>query len=422
INMALMGTVLKVNSILPSILGMISNALPFLYPGITDLFLRVKVKDLLFNGVTLYCNAPEIESVCMVLKAAQPVSMKLAENEQDFIFSLFGAYNDSLLGPMNMTRGLTNTTRGELVSYQDSEELDFWNDGVCNMINGSDSGLFFPMKEPAREVYSFIPEVCRSIVLDFDKKLKVHGIEFYRYATTESALSHSGPNKCFCDQVDDDEYECPAEGLLDLDPCLKVPILMSNPHFYLGDKKLLDYADGLEPVQKLHESFLIIEPKTATPLKGAKRTQMNVEIKQLSRFPLMKNMSEGIFPILWVEERAVLPDDLVKLLSDSFSKIAVLEYLKWILIIGGIILMLVSFGMVIYQERLMCFSDSGKAKINTTTVFTTRNASLPPFNTSVVYPRDGINLTESFSTNQNNNAAGNTKNKPVEERVQDVVL
>ncbi|GJQ65592.1 hypothetical protein Trydic_g7690 [Trypoxylus dichotomus] len=395
INMALMGTALKVHGMFPAMLSLVYSALPYLYPGISDVFLRAKVKDILFNGITLYCSAPEIESICMMMKAAQPASMKLSENGQDFIFSLFGAYNDTLLGPFNMTRGLTNTTRGELLSYKDEEELDFWDDGVCNMINGSDSGLFFPMKEPTDKLYTFIPEVCRSVAVDFEKKVELHGIQFYRYASTEAALSHSGPNKCFCDQVDDNEYECPAE----------------------ADKKLLDYADGLKPVQDLHESLLIIEPKTATPLKGAKRTQMNVEMKQIKNFPLLENVSEGVFPILWIEEGADLPEDLVKLLADSFTKMAALEYIKWILIIGGIVLMLVSFGLVIYQEKLMCFSNSGKAKLNEGAIFTTRNSSLPPINTSMVYPRDSINLTECFNANVNNQ-----NDRSVDQRVQNVVL
>lgn len=66
------------------------------------------------------------------------------------------------MGPFNMTRGLKNTTRGELVEYEDHTTMDTWYDGgVCNMINGSDSGLFFPMKNPADTIYTFIPEICR---------------------------------------------------------------------------------------------------------------------------------------------------------------------------------------------------------------------------------------------------------------------
>lgn len=60
-----------------------------------------------------------------------------------------------------MTRGLVNTQRGSIVLYQDEKELDVWGDGGCNMLNGSDGGIFFQMKEPVKTIYTFIPEICR---------------------------------------------------------------------------------------------------------------------------------------------------------------------------------------------------------------------------------------------------------------------
>lgn len=90
--------------------------------------------------------------------------------------------------------------------------------------------------------------------------MKKDGIEVYKYSTTEESLSHSGPNQCFCDEVDDNEYQCPVNGLVDLEPCFKAPVLMSNPHFYLGDEEILDYVQGLKPERHLHESFVLIEP------------------------------------------------------------------------------------------------------------------------------------------------------------------
>lgn len=85
-------------------------------------------------------------------------------------------------------------------------------------------------------------------------------LNVYRYASTKNALSHDGPNRCFCEDIGDGEGECPAEGTLDLEPCLRAPVLMSNPHFYLGDVGLLDYVGGLKPDQHRHESYLVIEP------------------------------------------------------------------------------------------------------------------------------------------------------------------
>ncbi|KAI4463001.1 scavenger receptor class b type-1 sr-b1 [Holotrichia oblita] len=359
INMALMGTVLKINSMLPSLLSTVYDALPYIYPNITDIFLRVKVKDILFEGVTLYCSAPEISTLCLAMRAAKPSIMQNAANEKDLVFSIFGTFNDTLLGPFNITRGLVNTERGDIVAYQDDQELNIWGDGVCNMLNGSDGGLFFQMKEPVEKIYLFIPEICRSVGVSFDKKMERNGIEAYKYSTTEESLSHDGSNQCFCDEINDNEYQCPADGLVDLEPCFKAP-------------------------------------KTATPLQGAKRTQMNVEIKQLKRFPLLDNVSEGVFPILWIEEGVDLPENLMNFLSSSFQKIAILDYIKWVLIAGGILLMLISFALVMLQEKLMCFYRTGKVTFESQPgVFTARPTNLR-FNTSVVYPKpDNLSQTDS---------------------------
>ncbi|KAK9747077.1 CD36 family [Popillia japonica] len=162
INMALLGTVLKINSMLPALLPIVYEALPYIYPNIIDIFLRVKVKDILFEGVTLYCSAPEISSICLATRAAKPEMMRIAANEKDLVFSLFGSFNDTLLGPFKMTRGLVNTQRGSIVLYQDEKELDVWGDGGCNMLNGSDGGIFFQMKEPVKTIYTF-PEFLRYV-------------------------------------------------------------------------------------------------------------------------------------------------------------------------------------------------------------------------------------------------------------------
>lgn len=54
------GTALTVQTMFPSALSTISEAVPFLFPGIKDVFIKVKVKDLLFNGILLDCSAPDV--------------------------------------------------------------------------------------------------------------------------------------------------------------------------------------------------------------------------------------------------------------------------------------------------------------------------------------------------------------------------
>lgn len=41
---------------MPAALSLINDALPHLFPGIRDAFLRTKVKDILFDGVRISCK------------------------------------------------------------------------------------------------------------------------------------------------------------------------------------------------------------------------------------------------------------------------------------------------------------------------------------------------------------------------------
>ena len=69
--------------------------------------------------------------------------------------------NGTPTGPYVMERGIKDTVRGELVRFSDEPELNNWGEGGCNMINGSDSGIFFPMKKPAEKLYIFTADICR---------------------------------------------------------------------------------------------------------------------------------------------------------------------------------------------------------------------------------------------------------------------
>lgn len=43
-----------------SALGMLNDAIPFLFKGTKDAFLREKVKNILFDGVRVSCQDPQV--------------------------------------------------------------------------------------------------------------------------------------------------------------------------------------------------------------------------------------------------------------------------------------------------------------------------------------------------------------------------
>lgn len=98
----------------------------------------------------------------------------------------------------------------------------------------------------------------------FDGEMTYKGMNIYRYVTKEDSINNNIDNECFCPMGEDDNGKevpnCPSSGLINIMPCVQAPILVSYPHFYLGDKSLLDYPIGLKPNPELHRSYIYFEP------------------------------------------------------------------------------------------------------------------------------------------------------------------
>ena len=112
---------------------------------------------------------------------------------------------------------------------------------------------------PLANIFAF-----RSLYATFDKETEVSGINVYRYISTEDSFARTPENECFCpsrfNEKEEEYLDCPPSGIVDLTACLKAPILLSYPHFYMADPKLLDFVSGLNPQKELHESYAFLEP------------------------------------------------------------------------------------------------------------------------------------------------------------------
>lgn len=86
----------------------------------------------------------------------------------------------------------------------------------------------------------------------------------YKYVSKKESIENSPENECFCPITQDDKgkdiYNCPINGLVNILPCVQAPLLISFPHFLMGDKSLLDYPIGLDPNPEKHASFAYFEP------------------------------------------------------------------------------------------------------------------------------------------------------------------
>lgn len=100
--------------------------------------------------------------------------------------------------------------------------------------------------------------------VNYEEDVVYEGIPTWKYSNKAESVAASDDNKCFCPIVKDEDYndvpKCPVSGLVDITFCVKGPILVSNPHFYLGDPSLLQYTQGVQPKRELHENYLYFEP------------------------------------------------------------------------------------------------------------------------------------------------------------------
>ncbi|CAH0546696.1 unnamed protein product [Brassicogethes aeneus] len=129
------------------------------------------------------------------------------------------------------------------------------------------------------------------------------------------------------------------------------PVLLSFPHFLHADKKYLDTVHGLNPDENKHETFVILEPNSGTPIKTAKRVQFNMFLRPIEGITSIDNVTHSIIPIIWLEESMTLGDKYTNQIKDSLLK--VLHYLgimKWVVLIIGAISIIVPFFFLIYTK------------------------------------------------------------------------
>lgn len=81
---------MQVYSLMPSAMAIVNDAVPYLYKGAKDVFVRATVRDILFDGILITCHDPEVEFVCGAMKSMLPPTMEFVNNGSDFKFSMFG--------------------------------------------------------------------------------------------------------------------------------------------------------------------------------------------------------------------------------------------------------------------------------------------------------------------------------------------
>uniref|UniRef100_A0A8C7D3U4 Lysosome membrane protein 2 n=1 Tax=Oncorhynchus kisutch TaxID=8019 RepID=A0A8C7D3U4_ONCKI len=227
-----------------------------------------------------------------------------------------------------------------------------WTSEQSNMINGTDGSAFHPLLSKTERLYIFSPDLCRSIFMEFEKDVKVKGLPAYRFTPPRDVLAskeENPANEGFCVSP----KECLGTGLLKVSVCRKgAPVVMSFPHFYLGDEKYSNAIEGLDPVREHHQTYLDLNPTTGVPIRASKRAQINILINRISGFPKTKFLNETIFPVMFINETVVIDDVSAAKLHKLLLTAMLVSNSPLVLVGLGAILLPVFIGLIMAVTTL----------------------------------------------------------------------
>ena len=128
---------------------------------------------------------------------------------------------------------------------------------------GTDGFIFKPNIKKSDILHIFHRDYCRSIPLKFDKEITdPHGIPGYRFVPTSNAFGtpkENPDNACYCNNPGG----CPdvPSGVFNVSICqFGSPVMLSWPHFFQADTKLLEAVEGLKPNKNDHQFYIDAQP------------------------------------------------------------------------------------------------------------------------------------------------------------------
>jgi lysosome membrane protein 2 len=229
-------------------------------------------------------------------------------------------------GDLEIFTGVKDIKKLGLVDkWKGSSSLPYWHDS-CNNISGSDGTLWHPFVEKTDTLYIFNTDLCRSLYITYSSSATISSSNIPTYHFTPPPTVMADPqsypaNKCYCSPYDNNGTFCLGAGVLNVSNCKQnAPIIMSEPHF-LEAPEYKDEVIGLNPDPKKHQTLIDVEPNTGLVLNAAKRIQVNIYITKLKGFADTDQFTDGlVFPILWFDEHATIPDDV----ADKFYHTVIL--------------------------------------------------------------------------------------------------
>lgn len=146
---------------------------------------------------------------------------------------------------------------GKMGEWNYKPRTDFF-EGTCGMLNGSAGEFYPPGLSKERPIELFTPDMCRSLPLDFEEEVTIHGLKAYKYSGDRRAIDNGTlypETACFS------AGEIVPSGVLNISSCrFGTPVFVSFPHYYGADPFYLDQVEGLSPSKDKHQFYMSMEP------------------------------------------------------------------------------------------------------------------------------------------------------------------
>ncbi|NXL90519.1 CD36 protein, partial [Alectura lathami] len=262
---------------------------------------------------------------------------------------VFYPYNGTSDGLYKVYTGKEDISKTAIIeSYKNKRNLSYWQ-GYCDLVNGTDGASFPPFVKKDQVLRFFSSDICRSIYGVFQGKQDVKGISLYRFTVPREAFASPlevEDNYCFCTDREISQ-NCTMAGVLDISACKAGrPVYISLPHFLHASDSILHDVEGLSPDEEEHATFLDVEPTTGFTLQFAKRLQVNLLVKPSKKIEALSKVQKPyIFPILWLNESAVIGDEKAEMFRKRVTgPIQMLSVVQMALIISGSVLFLAFMG------------------------------------------------------------------------------
>ncbi|CAH0578419.1 unnamed protein product [Chrysodeixis includens] len=349
-------------NLIPNLMIVFNQMLDGIFGEYNSPIATFKIRDLLFNGIPLCKDAGLTAALaCNIIRQIGEGSMNIEELEDGSLTFAVLEYKDrypSLL--YEVDRGLSEPTLlGDIIRYNESSYFNYWRPysdeepGVCNMINGTDAGIFRPFVDRTKSIYAINTDICRSVELRYQYDSEYEGIPTVRYSANEWLFAND--DGCFCLNVTrghNREDGCLLKGAMELFSCVGATLVLSYPHFLYADQIYANGVIGMHPDEENHRIFMDIEPNTGTPIVGAKRAQFNVFMRHIPGISETQHLRTTLVPFLWIEEALYLPEEFVNELTGRLlHNLRLVDILIPVLIAVCCVVFVAGIGLTIRAKR-----------------------------------------------------------------------